>query len=208
MEETSPRPVRRPRAENGGLELVIAIAEELDRRDSGTARHCETVACYAEAIARELELDEEVVEAVRLAGLLHDVGKIGVSGSVLGKRGPLERHEWAEMQDHPRIGADLLDDAGLDEIREWVFAHHERPDGSGYPRGLQGEEIPIQARILAVADSYEAMTTDRCYRRSLGRERAIRELRRNAGTQFDELVVEAFLVVLGRERESAPNGAL
>jgi putative nucleotidyltransferase with HDIG domain len=186
------------------MESVIGIAEELDLRDAGTARHCQTVASYAEAIARELRLAEEAIESVRLAGLLHDVGKIGIAGSIVGKPGPLSRSEWLEMRDHPLIGASILDDAGLEDIREWVLAHHERPDGAGYPRGLSGKEIPLEAKILAVADSYEAMTNNRCYRNSIGRERAIGELRRNAGTQFDKTVVEAFLSVLERnELESA-----
>jgi putative nucleotidyltransferase with HDIG domain len=182
-----------------GMERVIEIAEELDLRDAGTARHCETVACYAEAIARELALTEELVESVRLAGLLHDVGKAGVDGSIVGKPGPLEDHEWAAMQDHPRIGADLLEDAGIEEIREWVLAHHERPDGKGYPRRLTNPEIPLGAKILAVADAYEAMTVDRCYRPAIGRKSAIEELRRNAGKQFDAEVVDAFIQVLERE---------
>jgi putative nucleotidyltransferase with HDIG domain len=195
---------RRDRLRAAAMEQVIAIAHELDVRDAGTARHCQTVACYAEAIARELRLSEELIESVRLAGLLHDVGKIGIDGSILGKRGPLSGHEWVEMQDHPRIGADILEDAGLADIREWVLAHHERPDGSGYPRGLQSEEIPLEAKILAVADSYEAMTTDRCYRPSIGRDLAVAELRRHAGSQFDRDVVEAFLQVIERdELESA-----
>jgi putative nucleotidyltransferase with HDIG domain len=188
---------------------VIAIARELDLRDEGTARHCQTVACYAEAIARELALSAQVVESVRLAGLLHDVGKIGIPGSIVAKQGPLDDDEWHEMQNHPRIAAGMLVDAGLEDIREWILAHHERPDGEGYPRGLSDDEIPLGAKILAVADSYEAMTNDRCYRNSIGRECAVAELRRHAGGQFDEVVVEAFIAVLERDQlQSAPNGAL
>src|SRR5262245_23282706 len=119
------------------MEWVIEIAQELDLRDAGTARHCETVACYAESIARELHLSEEQIKSVRLAGLLHDVGKIGIDGTIVGKPGALSRPEWVMMRDHPRIGADILENAGLDDIREWVLAHHERPDGAGYPRGLR-----------------------------------------------------------------------
>ena len=209
MDETTAGVASRQSLRAASMGRVIGIAQQLDVRDEGTARHCQTVACYAEAIARELELDEGAVESVRLAGLLHDVGKIGISDSIVAKPGPLDDAEWIEMQNHPRIGASILDDAGLEDIREWILAHHERPDGAGYPRGLRDEEIPLEAKILAVADAYEAMTNDRCYRRAIGRERAVAELRRHAGRQFDEVVVEAFVVVLDRgEMQSAPNGAL
>jgi putative nucleotidyltransferase with HDIG domain len=196
-------------AHAAAMARVVQIAEELDLRDEGTARHCRTVASYAEAIARELDLEDDVVASVRLAGLLHDVGKIGIARSIVAKCGPLSNEEWVEMQDHPRIGAGILEDAGLEDIREWILAHHERPDGTGYPLGLSDDEIPLEAKILAVADAYEAMTNDRCYRRSIGRERAVTELRSCAGSQFDPVVVDAFIAVLDRgETQSAPNGAL
>jgi len=136
---------------------------------------------------------------VRLAGLLHDVGKSGVSDAVVSKPAVLTEEEWVEMRYHPEIGAALLNDAGLEDVRQWILCHHERPDGTGYPRGLRGGEIPLGARILAVADAYEAMTNDRPYRRSIGRWRAREELRRGAGTQFDEVVVEAFLRAVERD---------
>jgi putative nucleotidyltransferase with HDIG domain len=188
-----------PMTRSAGMERLISIAEELDLRDSGTARHCETVARYAEAIGRELRLDEDVVDALRLAGLLHDVGKVGVPSSIIRKPGPLSEEEWAAMREHTRLGADFLEDAGLEEIREWILAHHERPDGAGYPRRLTDDEIPLEAKILAVADAYEAMTVDRCYRRGMGRDLAVAELHRCAGTQFDVDVVEAFVAVLERD---------
>jgi putative nucleotidyltransferase with HDIG domain len=209
MNERTAKLARRRPVLTATMARVIEIAEQLDLRDEGTARHCQTVACYAEAIACELELDEEVVESVRLAGLLHDVGKIAIPGSILAKPGPLSSEEWIEMQNHPRIGAGILADPELEEIREWILAHHERPDGQGYPRGLGDDEIPLEAKILAVADAYEAMTNDRCYRSAIGCESAVAELRRHAGTQFDHVVVEAFVAVLERdEMQSAPNGAL
>jgi putative nucleotidyltransferase with HDIG domain len=183
---------------------VIAIAREIDRRECGTALHSQVVARYAELTARELGLPEDVVEDVRLAGLLHDVGKSGVADAIVSKPDRLDEHEWMAMRYHPELGAALLDEAGLDDVREWILCHHERPDGYGYPRGLMGEEIPVEARILAVADSYEAMTTDRVYRRSIGRWRARDELRRNAGTQFDAVVVEAFLRALERDWPGGP----
>jgi putative nucleotidyltransferase with HDIG domain len=185
------------------IERVIAMAQEIDRRECGTALHSQVVARYAELTARELGLPEEVVEDVRLAGLLHDVGKSAVAEAIVSKPAALTEREWLAMRYHPELGAALLDDAGLDDVREWILCHHERPDGHGYPRGLVGEEIPLQARILAVADSYEAMTNDRAYRRSIGRWRARDELRRNAGTQFDEAVVDAFLRALERDWPAA-----
>jgi putative nucleotidyltransferase with HDIG domain len=181
------------------IERVIAMAQEIDRRECGTALHSQVVARYAELTARELRLPEEVVEDVRLAGLLHDVGKSGVADAIVSKPAALSDTEWLAMRYHPEIGAGLLNEAGLDDVREWILCHHERPDGQGYPRGLVGDEIPLEARILAVADSYEAMTNDRVYRRSIGRWRAREELRRNAGTQFDEVVLEAFLRAVERD---------
>ena len=180
---------------------VIDLARRLDLREAGAARHCETVARYSRTIARELHLPLEACDAIYLAGLLHDVGKIGIASEILAKRGPLTDDEWREMQDHPRIGAELVGGVGLHRLCEWVHAHHERPDGEGYPRGLGGAEIPLEAKILAVADSYEAMTNDRVYREAIPHERAVEELQQNAGKQFDEVVVEAFIEVLDRSTE-------
>ena len=182
-----------------GLEPAIEMAREMDRRECGTAEHSQVVARYAELTARELHLPDDLVEDVWLAGLLHDVGKSGVSAAVVSKPAALSDGEWVEMRYHPELGAALLNDAGLDDVREWILCHHERPDGRGYPRGLLDGEIPLGARILAVADAYEAMTNDRPYRLSIGRWRAREELRRNAGTQFDAVVVEAFLRVVERD---------
>jgi len=184
------------------LATVIALAEALDVRDTGTGQHSHTVGRYAELMARALELDEERVERVRIAGLLHDIGKIGISDSLLSKPGPLDAEEWKEMYTHPEIGARLLAQPELDDVREWILAHHERPDGLGYPYGLSGEAIPLEARIIAVADAYEAMTADRAYRPALGEAAARAELQGGAGTQFDGRVVGAFLTALdgGRAR--------
>jgi putative nucleotidyltransferase with HDIG domain len=184
------------------IERVVAIAREIDRRECGTAQHSQVVARYAELTGRELGLPEEVVEDLRLAGLLHDVGKSGVTDAIVSKPAALTETEWLEMRYHPELGAALLDHAGLDDVRHWILCHHERPDGEGYPRGLQEYEIPLEARILAVADAYEAMTNDRAYRRAIGRWRAREELRRGAGTQFDEVVVEAFLRAVEGDRSA------
>ena len=187
---------------SGELQLatVIALAEALDIRDTGTGQHSHTVGRYAELMARALDFDEEHVERVRLAGVLHDIGKIGIPDRVLSKPGPLDADEWQEMYTHPEIGARLLSRPEFDDLRAWILAHHERPDGLGYPRALGASEIPLEARILAVADAYEAMTADRVYRPALGEEAARAELEAGAGTQFDARVVEAFLRAIDTSR--------
>jgi len=182
------------------LATVIALAEALDIRDTGTGQHSHTVARYAELMARELGVDEERVERVRLAGVLHDIGKIGIPDRVLTKPGPLDASEWQEMYTHPEIGARLLSRPEFEDLREWILAHHERPDGLGYPRGLRAAQIPLEARILAVADAYEAMTADRCYRAALGEQAARAELEAAAGSQFDADVVAAMLRALDAGR--------
>ena len=183
------------------LETLLALAQALDLRDAGTADHSQTVGRYCDALARELGLPAGRVDRVRLAGVLHDIGKVGLTDAVLRKPGPLDADEWAEMRRHPEIGARILGASEFDDIRAWVLAHHERWDGMGYPAGTRGEAIPLEARIVAVADAFEAMTSDRTYRPALGRDAALSELRRCAGGQFDPRVVEAFLA-LG-ERENA-----
>jgi diguanylate cyclase (GGDEF)-like protein len=187
--------------EDGGsgseqLAAAMLLAETLDLRDVSTARHSQTVGRYAEEIGRALGLPGDRVERLRAAGVLHDIGKLGVADAVLQKPGALTDDEWADMRRHPELGARILDHANLRDISGWVLAHHERIDGRGYPHGLAGEQIPLEARILAVADAYEAMTADRPYRAALGHDAAREQLRECAGTQFDPRVVEAFLRVL------------
>ena len=180
------------------LATVLNLAEALDMRDTGTARHSQTVGRYCELMARELGLADDQVERVRVAGVLHDIGKIGVPDAILRKPGPLTDDEHAQMRKHPEIGARILGGAELDDIRGWILAHHERPDGRGYPSGLRDDEIPLEARILAVADAYEAMTSDRVYREGIGAQAARRELECGSGSQFDPDVVEALLGALER----------
>jgi diguanylate cyclase (GGDEF)-like protein/putative nucleotidyltransferase with HDIG domain len=184
------------------LATVLSLAEALDQRDSSTARHSQTVGSLCEMMAVELGLNEDKVQRLRLAGILHDIGKIGVTDAILRKPGPLTDEEYAQMRRHPELGARILSSRELDDVREWILAHHERPDGRGYPKGLTREEIPLEAAIVAVADAYEAMTADRIYRPAIGTERARQELLDNAGTQFDPVVVEALLSAV--EREGVP----
>ena len=153
-----------PGASHVELGALLSLAEALDVRDSGSSSHCQRVGRYAELTARELGLPPDSVERVRLAGILHDLGRVGIPDDLVRKSGPLTEAEWALVRSHPEIGARMLATTDFREIREWIRFHHERPDGRGYPEGHSWEEVPLEARILAVADAYEAMTSERPYR--------------------------------------------
>ena len=185
------------------LATLVSLAEALDLRDTGTADHSWTVGRYCGLIAAELGLPAERVKRIEVAGTLHDIGKIGLPDAILQKPGPLGKTELAEIRTHPEIGAQILNSRGLEDVREWVLAHHERPDGKGYPCGLTDSEIPLEAKILAVADAYEAMTADRVYRPGIDERAARAELLRCSGDQFDSRVVAAFLTVLTRADASS-----
>ena len=157
----------------------------------------------AELTARELGLSEPKIARVRLAALLRDVGRDQISHEILNKQGPLNDQEWAEVRRQPELGAALLSGVSFDDIREWIRCHHERPDGRGYPRGLVGGQIPLEARIVAVIDAYTAMTSDRPYRAARDHQDACDELRLCAGTQFDAAVVQAFVSVTAPDRRRA-----
>jgi diguanylate cyclase (GGDEF)-like protein len=175
------------------LAALLHLAEALDVRDSGSASHCRRVGRFAELTARELGLSPEAVERVRLAGILHDVGRVALPDAVFAKQGPLTEDEWTWVRAHPAIGARMVETTEYDDIRSWILFHHERPDGSGYPEGRGADAVPIESAIIAVADAYEAMTSQRPYRRALPLEEAAEELRRESGRQFREDVVEALL---------------
>ncbi len=178
------------------LATLLSLAEALDVRDSGSSTHCQRVGRYSELIARELGLAPDSVERVRIAGILHDVGRVGVPDELLAKAGPLDEEEWHWVRSHPEIGARMLQTTDFGDIGDWIHAHHERPDGTGYPDGRDAAEVPLEAAILGVADAYEAMTAVRPYRPPLDPQAASDELRRGAGRQFDERVVEALLRVV------------
>jgi diguanylate cyclase (GGDEF)-like protein/putative nucleotidyltransferase with HDIG domain len=185
---------------NEHLSAVLVLAETLDLRDSGTASHSQTVGRLAALIAGSMGLDAARVERIRLAGILHDIGKIGIPDWILHKPSALDASEWAEVKKHPEMGARIAASAKLDDISEWILCHHERVDGRGYPGGLPLDEIPVEARILAVADAYEAMTAERVYKRAMKAAEAEEELRRQSGAQFDSAVVDALLGAIAVEQ--------
>jgi diguanylate cyclase (GGDEF)-like protein len=185
------------------LAAVMLLAETLDLRDPSTARHSRTVGAYAERTALALGLPAGRVERIRAAGVVHDLGKLGIADAILHKPGPLNDAEWQEMMSHPEIGARILEHAGLHQIAGWVRAHHERIDGHGYPDRLGPDEIALESRILAVADAYEAMIADRPYRAGMPPAAARRELERCAGSQFDPAVVQALISTL----DAVPGGS-
>jgi HD-GYP domain-containing protein (c-di-GMP phosphodiesterase class II) len=146
------------------------------------------VAFYAATLAVSLELAPERVDMIRTAGVLHDVGKIGITDGILLKPGRLTEEEFDEMRRHSELGRDIIAGAGMTEIADWVLHLHERYDGAGYPQGVSGQDIPLESRILAAADALEAMTYPRVYRPALTMEEALAELEQGAGSQFDPLV--------------------
>jgi HD-GYP domain-containing protein (c-di-GMP phosphodiesterase class II) len=174
--------------------LTRSLTAAIDAKDSYTFGHSERVARAAVVLGRELGLQEDEQSDIYLAGLLHDIGKIGIRDDVLTKRGPLTDEEFRHIQQHPVIGHRIL--AGLHAIAHLlpgVLYHHERYDGKGYPEGLRAEAIPLLARILAVADSFDAMNTSRPYRTAIPIERVDQILRNGAGTQWDPLVIDAYI---------------
>jgi putative two-component system response regulator len=181
--------------------VALALTAAIEARDIETGDHCRSLGHMGERVAAYLGLPEQDRTTIRIGGFLHDVGKIGIADAILLKAGPLTDDEYTEMKRHPEIGAAIVDThAEMAGIAAIVRHHHERWDGRGYPYGLAGAEIPLGARIVSVADAFSAMTIDRVYRIALPIDRAWAELRRNAGSQFDPAVVEAF--------EGAVDGAV
>jgi HD-GYP domain-containing protein (c-di-GMP phosphodiesterase class II) len=202
--ETDAAAVQQP--EDLLLAAVMLLAETIDMRDPSTARHARLVGRFARETATVLGVSPEHVERIHAAGVLHDLGKIGIADAILHKPGPLTDREWVEVGRHPDIGAQILESAGMHDLASWVRQHHERIDAEGYPMGVGGANISLEARILAVADAYEAMIADRPYRDGLPSEAAREELLRCAGTQFDPVVVDAFLAAVGHEASASGRG--
>jgi len=178
---------------------MVAMAQSVEEKDAATEGHCDRLGQLAIQTAEKLGLSGQSLIDISYAAYLHDIGKVNVPDEILGKEDRLTDEEWEEMKRHPEYGAEILrEKAFLTGAAAIVKAHHERFDGSGYPAGLRGEEIPIGARIIAVVDTYDAMTSERPYQKALSKGDAIAELKEHSVTQFDPEVVDAFIQVIGK----------
>lgn len=179
------------------IDFTYALAGAIDMKDEYTGKHSEQVSRYSMMIAEKLDLDSDLKYALRLGGLLHDVGKLSIPDSIIQKNGKLTIEEYNVIKKHPLIGYDivkeLVDDNNIMSCIRW---HHERCDGKGYPDGLKGKNIPLVSRIICVADAYHAMTSTRSYRKEFTKEVAINELINNVGTQFDKEIVDVFVKLI------------
>lgn len=197
--------IENARLYNMKKEIILVLANAIEAKDEYTRGHVERVCGYCLAIARELSLPGEDIRDLEVCSFLHDVGKIGVPDAVLQKPGFLDDEERAKMERHAEMGEMLVKPIDVPvRVKKSIRQHQERWDGRGYPDGLTGEDIHLFARIISVADTWDAMTSDRPYRKALPREVAIEELRKNAGTQLDPKVVEAFLRAIEKGEESVP----
>ena len=180
--------------ETSVAQTVRALAAAIEAKDSYTHGHCERVARMSRSIGERMGIEKSDLKDLELAAFLHDIGKIGVRGSTLGKKGRLTKIEMGDMRKHPEIGSRILQPVSfLARVGTYVQHHHEHYDGSGYPAGIAGKDIPQAARIIHIADAYDAMTTTRTYRAGLTHEEAIKRIRNCAGQQFDPEIVECFL---------------
>lgn len=186
------------------LETIYSLAAAIDAKDPYTRGHSHRVTEYALLVGREMGLRDDRMEMLEYMAVLHDIGKIGIIDSILNKEAPLDDHEYSIIKNHPDIGAKILESTeSLKELIDGVKYHHEKFNGKGYNYGLKGKEIPIGARIIAVADSYDAMTSDRPYRKGLSHEIAMEEIFKFSGTQFDPEIVEIFTKVMNRKMVGA-----
>jgi putative nucleotidyltransferase with HDIG domain len=184
-------------SQNHLLEMVTSLASAIDAKDTYTKGHSSSVSRYAEALARAINLPEVEVERITLGAMLHDVGKIGIPEDVLRKPTHLSDEEWEVMKQHPVIGAEkvLMPNEALRDLIPIVKYHHEHWDGSGYPEKLKGEEIPFSARIVAIADAYHALISDRPYRKGLSVQKACEILKMGSGIQWDSNLVRQFIQI-------------
>ena len=187
-------------AESGYLNTIRTLSNIIDAKDSQTFGHSERVMEHCMALARELKLFDHERDVLKYAGLLHDIGKIGIDVGILRKPSKLTKDEWKVMAMHPVVGSGIVEQIGfLDDLAPIILHHHERYDGKGYPSKLKKNKIPLAARILAVVDAYESMVSDRPYRRALSAKKIRQELLECAGTQFDPYIVKIFLKTLNKK---------
>jgi putative two-component system response regulator len=185
------------------LESVLQLSRAVEYKDDAAPAHVARISRYAGVIARQLDARPEWIEDLALAAPLHDIGKVGVADAILRKPGPLDADERRQVEEHVAIGARILEGATADVLvlaRELVLTHHERWDGAGYPHKLRGEQIPLSGRIVSVCDAWDAVSTDRVYRKAMTFHAAVEEIRRGAGAAYDPRVVEAFEAVLPQVR--------
>jgi putative nucleotidyltransferase with HDIG domain len=182
------------------LQLLINMSRFVDRRVSKTGEHSTQVAKWASTTARRLKMSDDEVKNVYWASILHDIGKIGISDRVLRKREILSEEDWLLIKMHPTIGSNIVNSLdAYPHLAPTISAHQEKYDGTGYPRGLSGKNIPLAARILGIADAYQAMIEDRYYRQARTHQEAVAELEKVRGTQFDPEVLDVFLNVVNSE---------
>jgi putative nucleotidyltransferase with HDIG domain len=188
------------KGEDSILEAIYSLSKSLELKDHTTRKHSEKTVHYAVKLAQKFGLGEKEMEDVRRAAVLHDIGKIGIPDKILLKKEPLTKNEFEIVKQHPRIAAEIMSVAEfLKDTIPFVLHHHEKYDGTGYPDGLKGEEIPLGARIISIVDVYEALTADRPYRKAMSKEEAIKIIQDSSGTQFDPKVVEAFIEFIKTE---------
>ncbi len=184
-------------SKQGLSESIFAFAKTLELKDHYTGEHVENTVYFATAVAKELNLAKEDVELIKQAAMLHDLGKIGISENILLKKGKLTKKEFDEIKRHPQIGADIIRPIQfLHDLIPFIFYHHERWDGKGYPSGIKGEDIPLGARVIAIADVYQALISDRPYHKAFPKNTAVEIIKKSSGTQFDPRIVSAFLKVV------------
>ena len=180
-----------------GNETILAIAKTVDARDENTSQHSERVAEYSVLIAKRMGWSKERCEALRKIALLHDIGKIGIPDAVLNKPSRLTDEEYEIMKSHVLIGGDILKDFTIvQDVADGARYHHERYDGKGYAKGLKGEEIPLNARIIGIADAFDAMTSNRVYRQKMDMDYVLSELHKGSGTQFDPNIVKIMISLI------------
>ncbi len=186
--------------------VIFMLAQAVEAKDTYTEGHLRRLRSYGEQLAVACGLEYDEVRAVRYGGILHDIGKIGVSEAILLKPGPLDDNEVEQIRRHPEIGARIVSQMRFaPEVGPIILSHHERWDGGGYPSGLRGEDIPIGARIITIVDAYDAMMTNRPYRAALGYDQVVQRLRAGRGTQFDPNVLDIFLTLLHAGQLRSPE---